>query len=69
LVEFNILDQEKSMQELIDIKVMPGTHIVVAGNLPSADGKYSLHCAVIVKHVDERTRAKTSLNDLLRNTD
>lgn len=57
------------MQELIDIKVMPDTHIVVAGNLPSADGKYSLYCAVIVKHVDEKTRAKTSLNDLLRNAE
>jgi 2,3,4,5-tetrahydropyridine-2-carboxylate N-succinyltransferase len=46
--------------------VPPGS-VVVAGNLPSADGKYSLYCAVIVKHVDARTRAKTSLNELLRN--
>ena len=36
------------------------------GNLPSPDGKYSLYCAVIVKRVDAQTRAKTSLNDLLR---
>jgi 2,3,4,5-tetrahydropyridine-2-carboxylate N-succinyltransferase len=36
------------------------------GNLPSADGKYSLYCAVIVKRVDAQTRAKTSMNDLLR---
>ena len=35
-------------------------------NLPSEDGKYSLYCAVIVKRVDAKTRAKTSLNDLLR---
>jgi 2,3,4,5-tetrahydropyridine-2-carboxylate N-succinyltransferase len=48
--------------------VPPGS-VVVAGNLPSADGNYSLYCAVIVKTVDEKTRAKTSLNDLLRNAD
>ena len=40
--------------------------VVVSGNLPSADGKYSLYCAVIVKRVDAQTRAKTSINDLLR---
>ncbi|MEE3198345.1 MAG: 2,3,4,5-tetrahydropyridine-2,6-dicarboxylate N-succinyltransferase, partial [Pseudomonadota bacterium] len=34
--------------------------------LPSDDEKYSLYCAVIVKQVDEQTRAKTSLNELLR---
>jgi 2,3,4,5-tetrahydropyridine-2,6-dicarboxylate N-succinyltransferase len=34
--------------------------------LPSADGKYSLSCAVIVKRVDAATRAKTSINELLR---
>jgi len=43
--------------------------VVVAGNLPSKDGKYSLYCAVIVKKVDERTRSKTSLNELLRTGD
>jgi 2,3,4,5-tetrahydropyridine-2-carboxylate N-succinyltransferase len=43
--------------------------VVVPGNLPSADGKYSLYCAVIVKHVDEKTLAKTGLNELLRNAD
>ncbi len=48
--------------------VPPGS-VVVAGNLPSSDGKYSLYCAVIVKHVDARTRAKTSLNELLRNAE
>jgi 2,3,4,5-tetrahydropyridine-2-carboxylate N-succinyltransferase len=48
--------------------VPPGS-VVVAGNLPSADGKYSLYCAVIVKHVDAKTRAKTSLNELLRNAE
>ena len=48
---------------------VPAGSVVVSGNLPSTDGKYSLYCAVIVKHVDEKTRAKTSLNDLLRNVD
>jgi 2,3,4,5-tetrahydropyridine-2,6-dicarboxylate N-succinyltransferase len=45
---------------------IPAGSVVVAGNLPSADGKYSLYCAVIVKRVDAQTRAKTTLNDLLR---
>ena len=45
---------------------VPSGSVVVSGNLPSADGKYSLYCAVIVKRVDAQTRAKTSLNDLLR---
>jgi 2,3,4,5-tetrahydropyridine-2,6-dicarboxylate N-succinyltransferase len=45
---------------------VPAGSVVVSGNLPSKDGKYSLYCAVIVKKVDERTRAKTSLNELLR---
>ncbi len=48
---------------------VPAGAVVVPGSLPSADGKYSLYCAVIVKRVDARTRAKTSLNDLLRNVD
>ena len=48
---------------------IPAGSVVVSGNLPSTDGKYSLYCAVIVKHVDEKTRSKTSLNDLLRNVD
>ena len=45
---------------------VPAGSVVVPGNLPSDDGSYSLYCAVIVKQVDEKTRAKTSLNDLLR---
>lgn len=45
---------------------IPAGSVVVSGNLPSADGSYSLYCAVIVKRVDAQTRAKTSLNDLLR---
>ncbi|QEY26877.1 2,3,4,5-tetrahydropyridine-2,6-dicarboxylate N-succinyltransferase [Neisseria zalophi] len=45
---------------------VPAGSVVVSGNLPSADGKYSLYCAVIVKKVDAQTRSKTSVNDLLR---
>ena len=45
---------------------VPAGSVVVSGNLPSENGKYSLYCAVIVKKVDAQTRAKTSLNDLLR---
>ena len=45
---------------------VPSGSVVVSGNLPSADGKYSLYCAVIVKRVDAQTRSKTSINDLLR---
>ena len=45
---------------------VPAGSVVVSGSLPSADGKYALYCAVIVKRVDARTRAKTSLNELLR---
>lgn len=45
--------------------VPPGS-VVVPGNLPAKDGSHSLSCAVIVKTVDEQTRAKTSINDLLR---
>ncbi len=45
---------------------VPPYSVVVSGSLPSADGKYSLYCAVIVKTVDEKTRAKTGINELLR---
>jgi 2,3,4,5-tetrahydropyridine-2-carboxylate N-succinyltransferase len=45
---------------------VPAGSVVVPGSLPSADGKYSLSCAVIVKRVDAQTRAKTSINELLR---
>ena len=45
---------------------VPAGSVVVPGSLPSADGAYSLACAVIVKRVDAQTRAKTSINELLR---
>ncbi|KAF1718263.1 2,3,4,5-tetrahydropyridine-2,6-dicarboxylate N-succinyltransferase [Pseudoxanthomonas yeongjuensis] len=45
--------------------VPPGS-VVVSGSLPAEDGSHSLYCAVIVKQVDEKTRSKTSINELLR---
>ncbi len=45
---------------------VPSGSVVVAGTLPSADRSCALYCAVIVKRVDAKTRAKTSLNELLR---
>ncbi len=45
---------------------IPAGSVVVSGNLPSDNGKYSLYCAVIVKQVDAKTRGKVSLNELLR---
>ena len=45
---------------------VPSGSVVVAGSLPRDGGKYNLNCAVIVKRVDAQTRAKTSINDLLR---
>jgi 2,3,4,5-tetrahydropyridine-2-carboxylate N-succinyltransferase len=45
---------------------VPAGAVVVPGSLPASSGKYSLACAVIVKRVDEKTRAKTSINELLR---
>jgi 2,3,4,5-tetrahydropyridine-2-carboxylate N-succinyltransferase len=45
---------------------VPPYSVVVAGSLPGKEGRPSLYCAVIVKRVDERTRAKTSINELLR---
>ncbi|MEO1581052.1 MAG: 2,3,4,5-tetrahydropyridine-2,6-dicarboxylate N-succinyltransferase [Pseudomonadota bacterium] len=45
---------------------VPAGSVVVPGNLPSADGSYSLYAAIIVKRVDAKTRAKVGLNELLR---
>jgi 2,3,4,5-tetrahydropyridine-2-carboxylate N-succinyltransferase len=45
--------------------IPPGS-VVVSGNLPSSDGKYSLYCAVIVKKVDEKTLSKVGINEILR---
>jgi len=45
---------------------VPAGSVVVAGSLPSNEGNCQLYCAVIVKRVDAKTRAKTSINDLLR---
>ena len=46
-------------------KIPPGS-VVVSGNLPGQDARYSLYCAVIIKQVDAKTRAKTGINELLR---
>ncbi len=45
---------------------IPAGSVVISGNLPKADGKYSLYAAIIVKKVDAQTRSKTSINELLR---
>jgi 2,3,4,5-tetrahydropyridine-2-carboxylate N-succinyltransferase len=58
-----IFDRESG--EITYGKVPPGS-VVVPGSLPSKDGSYSLYAAIIVKRVDEQTRAKTSVNELLR---
>ncbi len=56
---------DRTTGEIMYGKVPPYS-VVVSGNLPSKDGKYSLYAAIIVKHVDERTRSKIGLNELLR---
>jgi 2,3,4,5-tetrahydropyridine-2-carboxylate N-succinyltransferase len=61
-----IYDRERD--EIIYGRVPAGA-VVVSGSLPASNGKYGLYCAVIVKRVDAQTRAKTSLNELLRNVD
>ncbi|MGH7481292.1 MAG: 2,3,4,5-tetrahydropyridine-2,6-dicarboxylate N-succinyltransferase [Longimicrobiales bacterium] len=48
---------------------VPAGAVVVPGSLPAPDGSHSLYCAVIVKRVDEKTRAKVGLNELLRSVD
>jgi 2,3,4,5-tetrahydropyridine-2-carboxylate N-succinyltransferase len=48
---------------------VPAGAVVVPGSLPAKDGSHSLYCAVIVKRVDAQTRAKTSINELLRPAD
>jgi len=48
---------------------VPAGSVVVSGNLPSKDGKYSLYCAVIVKKVDAKTLGKVGINELLRTID
>ena len=58
-----ILDRETGE---ITFGRIPKGSVVVSGNLPSMDGKYSLYCAVIVKKVDEKTLSKVGINELLR---
>ena len=56
---------ERATGRVFQGHVPPGS-VVVSGNLPAKDGSHSLYCAVIVKQVDAQTRAKTSINELLR---
>jgi 2,3,4,5-tetrahydropyridine-2-carboxylate N-succinyltransferase len=61
-----IYDRE---QDTVTYGRVPAGAVVVPGSLPSADGRYSLACAVIVKRVDAQTRAKVGINELLRGVD
>ena len=54
------------LTERISYGRIPAGSVVVPGTLPSSDGKYSLYCAVIVKEIDAKTRAKVNINELLR---
>jgi 2,3,4,5-tetrahydropyridine-2-carboxylate N-succinyltransferase len=56
---------DRATGEITHGRVPPGS-VVVSGSLPAKDGTHSLYCAVIVKHVDAQTHAKTSINELLR---
>ena len=56
---------DRSSGQILRGHVPPGS-VVVPGTLPAADGSHALYCAVIVKRVDAQTRAKTSINELLR---
>ena len=58
-----IYDREK---DEVSFGRVPADAVVVPGTLPSDNGKYQLACAVIVKRVDAKTRAKTGINELLR---
>ncbi len=56
---------DRHTKEIVHGRVPAGS-VVVPGSLPAADGSHSLYCAVIVKQVDEKTRAKVGINELLR---
>ncbi|HEX9473351.1 MAG TPA: 2,3,4,5-tetrahydropyridine-2,6-dicarboxylate N-succinyltransferase [Steroidobacteraceae bacterium] len=56
---------DRTTGQILQGRVPPGS-VVVSGSLPAKDGTHSLYCAVIVKRVDAQTRAKTSINELLR---
>ena len=58
----------RETREILQGRVPAGS-VVVPGSLPAADGSHSLYCAVIVKQVDEKTRSRTSVNELLRNVE
>jgi len=52
--------------DTVSYGMIPPGSVVVSGSLPGHNDKYNLYCAVIVKRVDAKTRAKTSINELLR---
>ena len=54
------------MTKTVSYGRVPAGSVVVAGSMPAEDGSHSLYCAVIVKQVDAKTRAKVSINELLR---
>ncbi len=56
---------DRATGEIVTGRVPAGS-VVVSGSLPASDGSHSLYCAIIVKQVDEKTRARTSVNELLR---
>ena len=58
----------RETKEIIRGRVPAGS-VVVPGSLPADDGSHSLSCAVIVKQVDEKTRSRTSINELLRSVE
>jgi 2,3,4,5-tetrahydropyridine-2,6-dicarboxylate N-succinyltransferase len=59
---------DRASDTILKGRVPPGS-VVVPGTLPAEGGRYSLYCAVIVKQVDARTRARTSINELLRSAE
>ncbi len=58
----------RSSGEILQGRVPAGS-VVVPGALPAADGSHSLYAAIIVKQVDEKTRSRTSVNELLRSVE
>lgn len=58
---------DRNKDEFITGRVPAGS-VVIPGSMPSSNGKYNTDCAIIIKTVDSTTRAKVSINQLLRET-
>lgn len=56
---------DRKRDEILQGRVPAGS-VVVPGSMPSSDGKYNMDCAIIVKTIDAKTKAKVSINELLR---